>query len=167
MKRVLLVAGLLLGPAAVTVAQQPTTPSKPASTAGLSLADAIAVAREKNPAYRQVQNNRGPAAWGVRNAYSSLLIPSFAVSGGMSYTGPGSQTFLTQSFSQSVSTVSSFYDLGLSWQFSGVTMSQPGLAKAELRAADADVAGAENILITGVKQQYLTVLQALATADLA
>jgi len=166
MRQMLLVAGLLLGRATVAVAQQPTT-ATPSFTAGLSLADAIASAREKNPAFREVQNNRGPAAWGVRNAYSSLFVPSFAVSGGMSYTGPGSQTFLTQSFSQSVSTVSSFYDLGLSWQLSGVTLSQPGLAKAELRAADADVAGAENILITGVKQQYLTVLQALATADLA
>src|SRR6266508_2580995 len=167
MKRVLLVAGLLLGPAAVAVAQQPTTPSKPGSTAGLSLADAIAVAREKNPAYRQAQNNRGPAAWGVRNAYSSLLIPSITASGGMSYTGPGSQTFLAQSFSQSVSTVSSFYDLGLSWQLSGTTLSQPGLAKAQQRATDADLAGAENALVTGIKQQYLTVLQADAQADLA
>ena len=166
MRQMVLVAGLLQGRAAVAVAQQPTT-ATPSSTAGLSLADAIASARVKNPAFREVQNNRGPAAWGVRNAYSSLFVPSFAVSGGMSYTGPGSQTFLTQSFSQSVSTVSSFYDLGLSWQFSGVTMSQPGLAKAELRAADADITGAENILITGVKQQYLTVLQAMATADLA
>ncbi len=167
MKRVLLVAGLLLGPAAVAVAQQPTTPSKPASTAGLSLADAIAVARDKNPAYRQTQNNRGPAAWGVRNAYSSLLIPSVTASGSMSYTGPGSQTFLAQSFSQSVSTVSSFYDLGLSWQLSGTTLSQPGLAKAQQRATDADIAGAENALVTGIKQQYLTVLQADAQADLA
>ena len=85
----------------------------------------------------------------------------------MTYTGPGSQTFLTQSFSQSVSTVSSFYDLGLSWQLSGTTLSQPGLAKAEQHAADADIAGAENLLVTGIKQQYLTVLQALAQADLA
>src|SRR5438105_2000315 len=167
MRQVLIVAGLLLGPAAVAVAQQPTTPTKPAMTAGLSLSDAIAVAREKNPAYRQAQNNRGPAAWGVRAAYSSLLIPSVSASGGMSYTGPGSQTFLAQSFSQSVSTVSSFYDLGLSWQLSGTTLSQPGLAKAELHAADADIAGAENLLVTGIKQQYLTVLQALAQADLA
>jgi len=136
-------------------------------TAGLSLSDAIAVAREKNPAYRQAQNNRGPAAWGVRGAYSSLLIPSIIASGGMSYTGPGSQTFLAQSFSQSVSTVSSFYDLGLSWQLSGSTLSQPGLAKAQQRAVDADIAGAENALITGIKQQYLTVLQARAQADLA
>lgn len=165
MRQMVLVAGLLLGPATVVVAQQPATGTPPFT--GLSLADAIASAREKNPAFREVQNNRGPASWGVRNAYSSVFVPSFAVSGGMTYTGPGSQTFLTQSFSQSVSTVSSFYDLGLNWQLSGVTLSQPGLAKAELRAADADIAGAENILITGVKQQYLTVLQAMATADLA
>src|SRR6266849_5952931 len=167
MKQVLIVAGLLLGPAAVAVAQQPTTPTKPVTAAGLSLSDAIAVAREKNPAYRQAQNNRAPAGWGVRGAYSSLLIPSITASGGMSYTGPGSQTFLAQSFSQSVSTVSSFSDVGLSWQLSGSTLSQPGLAKAQQHAADADIAGAENALITGIKQQYLTVLQARAQADLA
>src|SRR5713101_47775 len=164
MKQVLIVAGLLLGPAAVAVAQQPRTQI---TSAGLSLADAIALARERNPAYRQAQNNRAPAAWAVRGAYSSLLIPSISVSGGMSYTGPGSQTFLSSSFTQSVSTVSSFYDLGLSWQLSGTTLSQPGLAKAQQRATDADIAGAENLLVTGIKQQYLTVLQANAQADLA
>src|SRR2546427_2594767 len=170
MNQLLLVAGLVLGPAAVSVAQQPTTPrTTPAqvTSAGLSLADAVAVAREKNPAYLQVENTGGPAAWGVRSAYSSLLIPALTASGGMSYTGPGSQTFLAQSFSQSVSTVSSFYDLGLSWQLSGTTLSQPGLMKAQQRATDADIAGAENLLVTGIKQQYLTVLQANAQADLA
>ena len=166
MRQMLIVAGLVLGPATIAVAQQPTTQT-PAVTANLSLADAIAVARANNPAFREVQNNRGPAAWGVRNAFTSLFMPSFGVSGGMTYTGPGSQTFLTQSFSQSVSTVSSFYDLSLNYQFSGAIASQYGLAKAQLRAADADLAGAENILITGIKQQYLTVLQAMATADLA
>jgi outer membrane protein len=166
MRQLLIVAGLLAGPAAVAVAQQPTTQT-PAVTAGLSLSDAIALAREKNPAYRQAQNKRGPAAWSVRGAYSSLLIPSVTASGGMTYTGPGSQTFLAQSFSQSVSTVSSFYDLGLAWQLSGTTLSQPGLMKAQQRATDADVSGAENLLITGITQQYLTVLQALAQEDLA
>ncbi len=168
MKRQLIVAAFLCVPAAL-VAQQPTTPpaASAAVTAALSLADAISVAKEKNPAFQQAQNNRGPAAWAVRGAFSSLLVPSVMASGGMSYTGPGSQTFLAQSFSQSVSTVSSFYDLGLTWQLSGQTLSQPGLAKAQLRAADADIAGAENLLLTGIKQQYLTVLQADAQADLA
>ncbi|MEX2157014.1 MAG: TolC family protein [Gemmatimonadales bacterium] len=159
MRHVLMTAGLLLCPA-LTDAQQ----SAPAT---LSLADAIAVARDKNPAYRQTLNNRGPAAWGVRNAFSSLLIPTVSASGGMSYTGPGSQTFLSSSFSQSVATVSSFYDLGLSWQLSGTTLSQPGLAKAQQHATDADIAGAANALTTGITQQYLTVLQAGEQAELA
>jgi outer membrane protein len=173
MRHVLIVAGLVMGPSPATVAaaQQPTQPTTPPSAtqqiAGLSLADAIAVARDKNPAYRQVQNNRGPAAWGVRNAYSSLILPSFTMGGGMTYTGPGSQTFLTSSFTQTTSTVSSFYDLSLSYQLSGTTLSQPGLAKAQQRAVDADIAGAENFLITQVKQQYLSVLQADAQADVA
>ncbi|MDP3910017.1 MAG: TolC family protein [Gemmatimonadales bacterium] len=155
-----ILAGLLFLPAAAA-AQAPATP------ATLSLADAIAIARDKNPAYRQALNNRGPAAWGVRNAFSSLLIPNVTAAAGMSYTGPGSQTFLSSSFTQSVSTVSSFYDVGLSWQLSGTTLSQPGLAKAQQHATDADIAGAANALTTGITQQYLTVLQAREQAELA
>jgi outer membrane protein len=160
MRYVLLSAGLLLLGPAVARAQQ----SVPAT---LSLADAIAIARDQNPAYRQALNNRGPAAWGVRSAFSSLVIPNVTAAGGMSYTGPGSQTFLSSSFSQSVSTVSSFYDLSLSWQMSGATLSQPALAKAQQHAVDADIAGAANALATGITQQYLTVLQARDQAELA
>jgi outer membrane protein len=159
MRHVLFSAGLLLGPAALGAQQAaPTT---------LSLADAIAIARDQNPSYRQALNNSGPAAWGVRNAYSSLLIPSVTTAGGMSYTGAGSQTFLSSSFSQSVSTVSSFYDLSLSWQLSGTTLSQPPLAKAQQHAVDADIAGAANALVTRITQQYLTVLQTRDQAELA
>jgi outer membrane protein len=162
MRHVLLTAGLLLGPAVAAAQQAP--PKTPAS---LSLADAIAVARDQNPAYRQALNNRGPAAWGVRGAYSSLLIPSVTTAAGMSYTGPGSQTFLSSSFTQSVSTVSSFYDLSLSWQLSGTTLSQPSLAKAQLHAVNEDIAGAANALVTGITQQYLTVLQTRDQAEVA
>ena len=166
MKHVLTVAGLLVAAAPIAVAAQKPSTTRP-NIAALSLADAISVARENNPGYRRAQNNRGPASWAVRNAYSSLILPSFSAAGGMTYTGPGSQTFLAQSFSQSVSTLSSFYDLSLSYQLSGVTLSQPGLAKAQQRATDADIAGVENLLITGITQQYLTVLQSIALADIA
>ena len=159
MKHVLLMAGLLLGPA-VAGAQQ-------AIPATLSLADAIAIARDQNPAYRQALNNRGPAAWGVRGAFSSLVIPNVTAGAGMSYTGAGSQTFLSSSFSQSVSTISSSYSLGLSWELSGATLSQPWLAKAQQHAVDADIAGAANALATGITQQYLTVRQARDQAELA
>jgi len=135
--------------------------------ANLSLADAVTLARANNPLYRQAINDRGPAAWGVRSAWSTLLVPSVSASGGIGYAGPGQQTFLTSNFSQSVSTVSSSYSLGLDWTLSGQTLTQPGLRKAQLSAADADVAGAETNLVTTVTQQYLTVLQARDNAEVA
>src|SRR5881409_10522 len=135
--------------------------------ATLSLAAAITLARANNPAYRQTIHDRAPAAWGVRNAYASLLIPTVTASGGLGYSGPGQQRFLTQNFSQSVSTWSSNYNLSLDWALSGQTLSQPGLKHAQLAAADADIAGAETNLVTGVTQQYLTVLQARDNAAVA
>src|SRR5256712_5635598 len=128
--------------------------------ANLSLADAITLARANNPAYRQTIHDRAPAAWGARNAYASLLLPTVTASGGIGYAGPGQQRFLTSNFSQSVSTLSSSYGFSLDWILSGQTLSQPGLKHAKLTAADADIAGAETNLVTAVTQQYLTVLPA-------
>src|SRR6267143_648175 len=135
--------------------------------ATLSLADAIALARQNNPAYRQTIHDRSPAAWGLRNAWSSLWLPSVTASGGVGYAGPGEQNFLTSSFSQGVSTWSSNYSFLLDWTLNGQTLSQPGLKKAQLNAADADVRGAETSLVTAVTQQYLTVLQARDNAEVA
>ncbi len=143
----------LFGTAGSAAAQQ-------AAPATLSLADAIAIARDHNPIYRQTLNNRGPAAWANRNAFASLLIPQASLSGSLGYSGTGSQRFLTSNFSQSYSTVSSSYSIGLDWALSGATLSQPGLRKAELSAADADIDGARANLESAVTQQYLTVLQA-------
>ncbi len=135
--------------------------------AQLSLADAITLARANNPLYRQAINDRAPAAWAARSAWSTMLVPSVSASGGIGYAGPGQQTFLTSNFSQSVSTLSSSYGFGLDWSLSGQTLTQPGLRKAQLSAADADVAGAETNLVTTVTQQYLTVLQARDNGEVA
>ena len=159
MKRLLLSAWLAVCPA-LSFSQQ-------AVPANLSLADAIALAREHNPAYRQVLHDRSPAAWGVRTAYSSLLLPTLTASGGIGYSGPGQQRFLTSNFSQSVSTLASNYAFVLDWTLSGQTLTAPGLKHAQLAAADADVGGAETYLITAVTQQYLTVLQARDNAAVA
>jgi outer membrane protein len=160
MKHVLVIAALLGWPTAGR-GQDPRLP------ATLSLADAITLARQYNPAYRQAANDRSPAAWRVRNAWSAMLMPSVSTGGGVSYTGPGEQTFLSSSFQQDVSTISSYYDLSLSWRLSGATLSQPGLARAQQHAADADILGAERTLVAAVTQQYLTVLQAIENAGVA
>src|SRR5216684_6851121 len=159
MRPFLLSVGLAVCPA-LAICQQPVP-------ATLSLADAIALARQNNPAYRQTIHDRSPAAWGVRNAWSSLWLPSVTASGGVGYAGPGEQNFLTSSFSQSVSTWSSSYSFLVDWTLNGETISQPGLKKAQLNAADADVRGAESNLVTAVTQQYLTVLQARDNAEVA
>ena len=159
MRPLLLSVGVVVCPI-LAASQQPVP-------ATLSLADAISLARQHNPAYRQVIHDRSPAAWGVRNAWSSLWLPTLTASGGVGYAGPGEQNFLTSSFSQSVSTLSSSYSFFLDWTLTGQTLSQPGLRKAQLNAADADVNGAETNLVTGVRQQYLTVLQARDNAEVA
>src|SRR5256885_10327987 len=144
MRHLLLSVGLAVCPA-LSVTQQPTP-------ANLSLADAIALARAHNPVYRQAIHDRSPAGWGVRNAYSSLLIPSLTATGGVGYSGPGQQRFLTANFSQGVSTLSSFSSLDLNCQPSGQPLSQPGPRKRQLDAAPPDVPAAEPNLIPCVTQ---------------
>jgi len=157
MRHMLCALGLVLSPALAGGQSVP---------ASLSLADAIALARQNSPAYRQTLNDRNPAAWGARNAYANFL-PSLSASGGWGYAGAGQQRFLTQSFSQGVGAYSTSYSLGLNWQLSGATISQPGLKRAQLAAADADITGAETNLIATMTDQYLTVLQARENAAVA
>src|SRR5438128_10875325 len=117
MRHMLLSVGLAVCPA-LSVTQQPTP-------ANLSLADAIALARAHNPVYRQAIHDRSPAGWGVRNAYSSLLIPSLTATGGVGYSGPGQQRFPPSNFSQSGSTLSSLYSPDPHWQLPGQTLAPP------------------------------------------
>ena len=93
MHRWSLAAALVVGATCPVVAQQPATatPSVPGFerapiTATLTSTEALGLAHRNSPSYRQTLNDRGPARWGVRNAYASFL-PSFNVSGGMGYTG--------------------------------------------------------------------------------
>src|SRR5438309_1179496 len=120
-----------------------------------------------HPLCRQALHDRAPAGWVARNAWSSTFLPTLTASGGLGYSGSGQQRFLTANFSQNVSTLSSNYGLFLDWALNGQTVTQIPLKHAQLSAADADVAGAESNLITGVTQQYLSVLQARDNADVA
>lgn len=145
-------------------AQDRSLPSVPQS---LGLQEAVDLAERYSPLYRQAQNDHGPAAWGVRNALASTFLPSFTASGGVQYSGAGSQNFLTQSFVQASGTMYSRYSLSLNWQLSGQTLSQPGLARAQLAAADAGITGARMNLRSAIVAQYLAVLQAQDNVRLA
>ncbi len=153
----LLVTLLSLGWTTRGVAQEHPLPSVPQS---LGLQEALDLATQNNPTYRQTENDHAPAAWGVRNAVASTFLPTFSVGGGASYRGAGSQTFLSSTFSQGSATLSSGYNLSLNWTLSGRTLSQTGLAKAQLHATDASITSARMTLRSQIVNQYLAVLQA-------
>jgi outer membrane protein TolC len=157
-----LLVSVALGVPCTSLAQDllPTVPQS------LSLRDAVDLATRYNPGYRQTQNNHGPAVWGVRNAYAAFL-PTFGVSGRASYSGAGTQNFLTTSFEQPSATIGSGYSMGFNLTLNGRTFLQPGLSQAQLRAADATIEGAEINLESTVRGQYLAVLEAQAQVELA
>jgi outer membrane protein len=136
----------------------------PAAT--LSLQEALTQARANSPTYRQTVNNAGPARWGVRSAYASLL-PSVSVGSDIGYTGSG-QTNLGGGFVQPTSAFyTSGYDLTLQWQLDGRTLTAPAQQKALQRATDEDIDGAGIALRAEIQTQYLTALQATAQVAVA
>ncbi|UCD25781.1 MAG: TolC family protein [Gemmatimonadota bacterium] len=147
-----------------TLAGQTATGTIPQN---LSLRDAVELATRYNPTYLQTANDYAPAAWGVRNAYAAFL-PTFGISGSMSYAGAGTQNFFgTTSFEQLSSTVGSSYSMGFNLTLAGRTFAQPALARANLKAANASIEGAAINLESVIREQYLAVLQAQEQVRLA
>ena len=152
---------VLLGLPSVALAQDSTRTAAPAPAATLSLAEAIQQAKGNSPAYRQATNDAGPARWGVRNAYGTFL-PQVSVNGGVGYTGSGQSNFGGGFIRETSPIVTSNYGLNLNWQLDGTVLSGPGQAKANQRATEEDINGAESTLRFDVTSQYLTSLQASA-----
>ncbi len=150
----------------VTAAQDTTAALKPVPAVTLSLDEALKQARANSPTYRQTLNDAGPARWGVRNAYGSLL-PSVNVSSDLGYSGSGESNF-GGGFTQPTSAfVTSGYSLGLQWQLNGRALTAPAEQKALRRATDEDISGAGVALRAEIETQYLTTLQATAQVAVA
>jgi outer membrane protein len=156
-----LTLSLILGLPAVAAAQDSSRVAVPTPAATLTLAEAINQARGNSPAFRQITNDAGPARWGVRNAYGNFL-PQLSVNGGVGYTGSGQSNFGGGFIRETSPIVTSNYGLNLNWQLDGSILSGPGQAKANQRATEEDIAGAESLLRFDVTSQYLTALQASA-----
>ena len=154
--------GSLLVLGAGSAAAQVQPPSMPQT---LSLDDALELAERYNPTYRQTANDRAPAAWAVRNAYSSFL-PTFSVSSSATYRGAGTQRFLTTEFTQPSATIGSSYSLTLNWNFNGNTLLQPGVTKAALSASDASVDAMRLNVRSTIVQQYVGILEGKAQVAL-
>jgi outer membrane protein len=148
-------------------AQQPDTSLlvRPPTTTTLSLAEAVQQARANNPQFRQTVNSLDPANAQVKAAYGAF-IPNVGASGGINYTGEGSQFFGGQTFTQP-SSYGSTYQIGFDWTFSGATALEPSRAKKAQRAALADTAQGSLQLAEQVVTQYLNALQSQNTAEVA
>jgi len=139
----------------------------------LSLAEALTLSRANNPAYRSTLNNRWAASSEATSSGWRLITPTASLRGSH-MREQGSEQYYPQLLgvlpTPIVSTPgSSSLGWGLSFQYllSGRTIAERGLASAELRATDADIAGSLTVLETLVRQQYLDVLRAQAQVALA
>ncbi|MGH7665372.1 MAG: TolC family protein [Gemmatimonadaceae bacterium] len=131
----------------------------------LTLAEAVALARRSNPVYRQVANDGRAANAAVRSAYGAFL-PRVDGSLGTRFQEGGEQIFNGTTLSASSDVLQSSYNLGLSFQVNSESFIAPRYAKANREAVEAEIDGAASLLDARVTQQYLSVLQAEANAEL-
>ncbi|MBI4540454.1 MAG: TolC family protein [Gemmatimonadetes bacterium] len=150
--------------AALALASLATVPAAAQTPAGLSLEDAIALAKRHNPTFQAHKNDEGVADWNVRSAYGALL-PGAALNSALQYQGSGEQRFGSLStgdfgFGSLPSYYLSWYSAGLNLDVSGTKLFAPGQAKLQRDATRAQIASAAANLEYVVSQHYLNVLRA-------
>jgi len=131
----------------------------------LPLRDALRVARQNNPAFLKAVAAGRAAGAALRSAKGALLPQAMAsLNGNVEQSG---QTIVSgSSLGASSDYLQSGYTVGLTYQLSPATVLGPGVAHADVEAAEADVSGAAAVLFAQVAQQYVTVLEDMAQAAL-
>jgi outer membrane protein len=156
--RSLRLVALLALPAQLAFAQQ--TPVGAGSA--LSLDDAIRTAQQSNPTLLQTRNNVGNTDAAVRAAHGALL-PTASGQAYSRYTQGGTQYQLGLGFPTQAS-IQSQYGINFNYNISAGLAFAPKAAKASRLAAQADVTSSVESVRATVTQQYITALQAEATA---
>jgi outer membrane protein len=133
--------------------------------AGLTLDEAISLARRNNPLFQQTVNARRTADARVRSAYGSLL-PSVDANLSGRYQKGGQQFVSGFALENQSDIMQSSYGVDVTYRLNSDILTGPRVASANRAAADADVTGGAEVLRSTVTQQYLTVLQAKARAAL-
>ena len=161
MRHLLLIA--LVG--ATTQASAQVVPRDSVAPTTLTIDQAIELARRNNPVLQQTLNARIGARAAVRSAYGALL-PSADASLSAQRQQGGQQIFSGTSLGASSDVNQSSYQIGFNYRINSATLITPSLQRANRDAVEADITGATETLRSNVAQQYLSVLQAEATADL-
>ncbi len=130
----------------------------------VTLAEAIRLARQNNPAYRQVENDAAGAEWNVRNAYASFL-PTANASSAATYQAEGRQRFgLFTSADIGAGTTTDYlfstYSINVNYSLSPNNFARVSSARADRRATTARIAAAGFTLESAVTGQYLAALRA-------
>ena len=159
--RLSLSAALLAFAGQVALAQR----GSPASGQDLSLPQAIALARQNNPTYLQTATGLRSADAAVRTAYGAFL-PTVNSSFGVGYQQAGSQVFNGLTFSGSSNSITSNYNLGVTYRMSAASFLQPKLQKANRDATEANISGQAETVRANVTSAYLTALADEANAAL-
>jgi len=130
--------------------------------ATLTLEEAIDLARQNNPVYRQTANDESLADWQAREAYAAFL-PSVTGFNTFGYTARGEQRLGNLgefSLGRTPVTYTSNYGLFVGLQVSGQTFFNIAQQRANQRAIEASVDAAEYTLLSTVTQVYLDALSA-------
>jgi len=125
----------------------------------LSLDEALRLAREFNPDFRQQESQLESARWQVRTAWGDLM-PNANVSNSYGYQASGERRLGSVVLAQQPDFVNSSYNLNMSYSLNGTSLLRPGQARVQERAAEARVSGAAMGLQAEVTNAYLSVLQA-------
>ncbi len=136
-----------------------------AAPATLTLDDAIGIAKKNNPVYQQQLSTRTRAALALRSAYGAFL-PGADASFGTGYRQGKQEFFGGVAFGATSDIISSNWGLNFNARFSASTMTEVRRARANVDAAEADVAAADVALRAAVVNQFLTALQSGANAEL-
>jgi outer membrane protein len=161
MMRSLLLISLVAG--AVQASAQ--TVPRDSTDQTLTIEQAVELARRNNPELQQIQNNRIGARAAVRSAYGALLPTADASLSAQRQQG-GQQIFGGTSLGASSDINQSNYQIGVNYRINSATLITPSLQRANRDAVEADISGATETLRSNVRQQYLSALQAEASADL-
>jgi outer membrane protein len=129
----------------------------------VTVSQAIELAERNNPLHLSTLDRRTVASWQRRSAYGAFL-PNVAAAFGTQYREGLQQLIAGQRFGAASDQISSSYEIGVSAQYSAATLLSPRQQSANVRAAEAAVAGSAQRLRTAVTQQYLNVLQQRARA---
>jgi outer membrane protein TolC len=131
----------------------------------LSLTQALELARQNSPTYRQAGTAADPAAEAVKQANWALL-PTLNVSSGMGYTGSGSQTFGGQVFPSSP-ILQSNYGFSAGVQLGTRAFITPSILRAQERSTLQTIAAAGVTLTSTVTSDYFAALLATSNVGVA